>query len=222
MPDFSKYAKSYDKHLEASLSRHGEDLGFFAQYKVELAARRLANARVQAVLDFGCGPGRGLPFIAHQFPQAELWAYDPSEACAGEASLQVPGARVVSRSEDLPVGHFDCVFLCNVLHHIPESGRVAELRRCRDALNAIGSLFVFEHNPFNPLTRLVFERCPFDQDAEMLRLSAMRSAGAEAGLRVIGAGYCLFVPSAFGGIYRLEDFLGWLPLGAQYYVRFQR
>jgi len=45
-----------------------------------------------------------------------------------------------------------------------------------------GSLFVFERNPFNPVTRLVFERCPFDQAAEMLRLSATRSAGAEAGL----------------------------------------
>lgn len=103
MPDFSKYAKSYDTHVEASLSRRGEDLGFFAQYKVELAARRLANPRVQSVLDFGCGPGSG-------------------------------------------------------------------------------NLFVFERNPFNPVTRLVFERCPFDQDAEMLRLSATRSAGAEAGL----------------------------------------
>ena len=221
MPDFSKYAKSYDTHLEASLSGRGEDLGFFAQYKVELAARRLANARVQSVLDFGCGPGRGLPFIARQFPQAEIWAFDPSEACAVEALRQLPSAKVVSRSEDVPMGHFDCLFLCNVLHHIQKSARVAVLRRCRDALSASGSLFVFEHNPFNPLTRLVFERCPFDRDAEMLRLSATCLAGAEAGLRVIGAGYCLFVPSAFGGIYRLEDFLGWLPLGAQYYVRFQ-
>lgn len=222
MPDFSKYAKSYDAHLEASLPGGGEDLGFFAQYKVELAARRLEGARVRSVLDFGCGPGRGLPYIAHQFAQAEIWAYDPSEACAMEASRQLPATKVVSRSEDIPVSRFDCIFLSNVLHHVPKSDRIHELRQCRTSLNASGSLFVFEHNPFNPLTRWVFERCPFDQDAEMLRLSEARSAGEEAGLRVVGSGYCLFVPSAFGGIYRLEDFLGWLPLGAQYYVQFQR
>lgn len=222
MPDFSKYAESYDAHLEASLPGRSEDLGFFAHYKAELAARRLGNAGVQSVLDFGCGPGRGLPFIADQFPQAEIWAYDPSEACAGEASRQLPTAKVVSRSKDIPGGHFDCVFLCNVLHHVPKPTRADELRRCRDALNARGSLFVFEHNPFNPLTRWVFERCPFDRDAEMLRLSATRSLGEEAGLQVVNAGYCLFVPSAFAGIYRLEDFLGWLPIGAQYYVQFRR
>lgn len=221
MPDFSRYAKSYDAHLKASLSGSGGEVGFFAWHKVELVGRRLANVRVTTVLDFGCGPGRALPYIANRFPEAEIWAYDPSQPCTEEAKRRLPAAKVVSRREDIPTNRFDCVLLCNVLHHVPRPAQEDVLRSCRDALNARGSLFVFEHNPFNPFTRLAFDRCPFDQDAEMLRRSVTRSLAQKAGLRVVDAGYCLFLPVAFGGIYRVEDSLGWLPIGAQYYVQCQ-
>jgi 2-polyprenyl-3-methyl-5-hydroxy-6-metoxy-1,4-benzoquinol methylase len=149
-----------------------------------------------------------------------VWAYDPSAACAEEAARQLPQAHVLNRPTDIPARHFDCVFLCNVLHHVPKTDQADVLAACRRALAPGGSVFVFEHNPLNPLTRMVFERCPFDQDATMLRMSDTIATGTSAGLRPVLSGYCLFVPSAAGGLYRIEDVLGWLPLGAQYYVRF--
>lgn len=220
MPDFSKYSKNYDSLLKASLTGAVVEHAFFADHKVALAARRLAGNTVRAVLDFGCGTGRGLQPIAARFTGAEVWAYDPSAACAEEAARQCPQAHVLSRPEYIPPKHFDCVFLCNVLHHVPEPDQADVLAACRSALAPGGSVFVFEHNPLNPLTRIVFERCPFDQDAAMLRMSKTITTGARAGLRPVQRGFCLFVPFAAGGIYRIEDMLGWLPLGAQYYVRF--
>ena len=219
MPDFSRYAKSYDEHLKANLPCQGESSGFSHSIKWSWrdAGSQMCESGPCSIS--GVDPGAHCPISLNRFPEAEVWAYDPSEPCTEEAKRQLPAAKVVSREEDIPTNRFDCVFLCNVLHHVPRSAQEDVLCCCRDVLDARGSLFVFEHNPYNPLTRLVFHRCPFDQDAEMLRRSVTCSLAQNAGLRVVDAGYCLFLPVATGGIYRIEDFLGWLPLGAQYYVQ---
>ena len=57
-----------------------------------------------------------------------------------------------------------------MFHHISPDQRQLALSQCRDALATEGQVFLFEHNPYNPATRWIFERCPFDADAEMLNL----------------------------------------------------
>ena len=81
---------------------------------------------------------------------------------------------------------------------------------------------MFEHNPYNPLARRVFERCPFDEGASMLRRRAVIDLGRDAGLKVKRAAYTLFLPSANRHWLRVQRLLSWLPVGAQYYVQFQK
>jgi len=59
------------------------------------------------------------------------------------------------------------------------------LRRCGDALAEGGSLFVFEHNPLNPLTRYVFERCVFDRAGYLYhgRVKALADGARQGGLK---------------------------------------
>ena len=131
-------------------------------------------------------------------------------------------ALVTSEWSEIPNGQFDCVVAANVFHHIAEETREAEMLRCATALARTGSLFVFEHNPFNPVTRRVFDRCPFDRDAKMLRRSELVNLGVIVGLGVRRAAYTLFLPYSSKSAMSFQRALGWLPLGAQYYVQFVR
>jgi 2-polyprenyl-3-methyl-5-hydroxy-6-metoxy-1,4-benzoquinol methylase len=219
--EFDPYAEKYDKVLAHSLGTAG-DVDRFAAYKVDEVACRVDARNVARVLDFGCGVGRSLPHLVSAFAGSEVWGYEPSEQCALAALQRAPTSHVMTEWSAIPAGAFDCVLAANVFHHIPATEQVAALRRCGGALSAAGSLFVFEHNPINPLTRIVFERCPFDRDAAMIARRRMIALGAEAGLRVRRTAFTLFVP--FGGRVAgaLQHALAWLPLGAQYYVQFVR
>jgi SAM-dependent methyltransferase len=218
---FDPYARSYDDVLADSLGGRG-DVERFAAYKIDEMAHRLAGTSVRRILDFGCGVGRSLPFLAEAFPGTEVWGYDPSAECAATARTRQPGACVVDDWSKIDPESFDGVLAANVFHHVPIGVRVDELRRCASALAPGGRLFVFEHNPYNPLTRRVFERCPFDRGASMIAPGEMLELGRNAGLRVQRRAYTLFVPFRGAAAATLHRALAWLPLGAQYYVEFAR
>ena len=219
--EFDTYAKRYDSVLAAALGAQGE-VDRFAAYKIDEVGRQLAATPPARVLDFGCGVGRSLPFLEQAFPSAQVWGYDPSADCAREAKKRAPRANVVAEWSEVTEGSFDCILAANVFHHVPPAHRGEELDRCRRLLAPGGSLFVFEHNPFNPLTRLVFDRCPFDRDASMIRRGDLEALGLQAGLVVKRRAYTLFLPFRGRATALVHRALAWLPLGAQYYVRFAR
>jgi SAM-dependent methyltransferase len=217
-PEFDAYAESYDRVLEAAIPDGLNESGYFAEYKVALMAERLKDTVPQRVLDFGCGAGRGLPFLQQYLPHAQIWGYDPSPASLRMAAVRAPNAKLVSEWDEARDAKFDAIIAANVFHHIKPAERVAELIRCRDALAPGGRMFLFEHNPHNPLTRYVFERCPFDADAEMFDLGTARKMASQAGFRNESHGYTLFFPRPLAFMRRLEKGMRWIPLGAQYYV----
>lgn len=219
--EFDRYASTYERELAQSTGA-AFDLDRFTAYKVDLVAHHVAPERILRLLDFGCGVGRSLPYLAQTFPQAKLFGFDPSAACLTQASERLPAATLTSDWSEIPKDAFDCVFAANVFHHIAPGGRAAALANCAAALRAGGSLFVFEHNPHNPATRWVFDRCAFDRGASMIRRSEMVALGRAVGLRVSRAAYTLFVPFAGRGWAALQRTIGWLPLGAQHYVQFTR
>jgi SAM-dependent methyltransferase len=221
-PEFDRYATRYGALLDDALLPTGVDSDRFAAYKIEEVAHVLAGRNIERILDFGCGPGRSMPHFRRAFPEAELFGFDPSPECAAAARAQYSDVVVTSDWHSLPKDGFDCVVAANVFHHVPPAERRAAMERCARALGSQGSLFVFEHNPLNPLTRWVFNRCPFDCDAVMLGRAETLKLGRDAGLEVVAARYTLFVPWAGKVWAALQRSLGWCPAGAQYYVRFTR
>lgn len=220
--EFDRYAKSYDGALAKSIGRGFGDIDRFAAYKVDTVAHYLDGTNVERLLDFGCGIGRSLRFLAQAFPRAQIFGFDPSADCIAEACRECPAARLTVHWEEIPRNAFDCVFAANVFHHIPAAERATELRKCADAVRAGGNIFVFEHNPYNPATRWVFDRCPFDRGASMIRRSEMMTLGRAIGLDVCRTAYTLFVPFRGRAWSALQRSIGWLPLGAQHYVQFTR
>jgi ubiquinone/menaquinone biosynthesis C-methylase UbiE len=122
------------------------------------------------------------------------------------------------RQIPFPDGSFDLVFAACVFHHIDHREHMAMMSEFFRVLKPGGLAVIYEHNPYNPMTRHVVNSCPFDENARMISARTMRrrliSVGFPRGL----VRYRVFFPSALRLLRPLERFLVWLPIGAQYYV----
>jgi SAM-dependent methyltransferase len=216
--EFDDHALGYVRDMENTVPGMLAEGDYFSRYKVEMVAARTRAEPPRAILDFGCGIGLALQQLVEYFPKAEVWGYDPSQVSLDHARTRAPTARYASAIDDLPKSHFDVVFIANVFHHIPKDARLAAMRACGELLSGYGRIFIFEHNPYNPATRWVFERCPFDEGAEMLKRRATIALAESAGLHVASKRYTLFFPKPLAIFRKLEPAISWLPLGAQYCV----
>jgi ubiquinone/menaquinone biosynthesis C-methylase UbiE len=219
--EFDQFADNYDSVLGSSIPDTLNEDGYFAEYKVALMAKHLGKSRPGSILDFGCGAGRSLPVLQRYFPETEICGYDLSQESLKAAALRAPDARLYSDWNSISERRFDLIFAANVFHHIPPARRVDALTDCRRVLGDSGKMFLFEHNPRNPVTRWIFDRCPFDVGAEMLGLGTALELARESGFRPVHKGYTLFFPRQLAFLRSLESSLGWLPLGAQYFVQLE-
>ncbi len=221
-PEFDQYARQYDRLMADTIPDGLNEDGYFAEYKIALMVQLLGNRQPSRILDFGCGAGRSLPYLDRLFPNAEIWGYDVSPASLDIAKERVPRAILFSDWSTSSAVGFDTIIAANVFHHIPLEQRLTALAQCHHALNEQGQMFLFEHNPFNPATRWIFERCPFDADAEMLSLKTALNLYMQAGFSSEQHGYTLFFPRQLAFLRPMESWLKHLPLGAQYYVQMNK
>lgn len=218
--NFDEYADRYEDLLKEQLAFFSKNRGYFSEYKVVLAAAHCIRPPAK-ILDFGCGIGLSLPYLARHFPNAKLFATDPSKkslAYVREKFSCLPNFTALP--DELIDGRlFDMIFVSGVIHHVPINQRAKIVARLAALLINGGQLYVFEHNPFNPVTRHMVSTCPFDEDAVLIPLREMKNLVRDtAELQIVKAGYCLFFPQALQVFRPLEKVLRWLPLGGQYFV----
>lgn len=222
--EFDKFADEYRATHAANIRLSGEDPEYFAEYKLRDIAAELARRNVTArkALDFGAGVGYSVPFFARHLPAAHVTCLDVSRK-----SLEVGAARHGDVAEfrhfdgrTIPYGDgtFDVALASCVFHHIPHDEHVALLGEIRRVLAPGGRLFVFEHNPLNPLTQHAVNTCEFDEHARLIPAPAMRRRVHAAGFADSYVRYRIFFPHALRRLRPFEAKLTWLPLGAQYYV----
>lgn len=221
-PEFDQYAERYDNLLTEAIPEGLNEDGYFAEYKIALIANRIQQPATLKILDFGCGAGRSLPYLDKYFPNAELWGFDVSSSSLRVAHERVPRAKLFSDWTVIANTSFDVIVATNVFHHIPLDERQLALTKCSQKLAVNGQMFLFEHNPYNPLTRWVFERCAFDADAEMLSLKTARNLARKAGFTSVQYAYTLFFPRQLALLRGMEPALKYIPLGAQYYVQMSK
>jgi SAM-dependent methyltransferase len=222
--EFDKFADEYRNLHAANIKVTGEDPEFFAEYKVIDIAAELARDRVVArtALDFGAGVGYSVPFFARHLPAARVTCLDVSRKSLAVGAAQ-HGAAAEFRHFDgkripYPDDTFDVALASCVFHHIPHDEHVALLAEIRRVLTPGGRLFVFEHNPLNPLTRHAVNTCVFDEHAKLVLAPTMRRRARDAGFAAADVNYRIFFPHALRRLRPLEAKLTWLPLGGQYYV----
>jgi SAM-dependent methyltransferase len=220
--EFDAYVDEYEAQHAQSVRLSGEDTDFFAAYKATEAARLMAAASVQPrrIMDFGAGRGNCVPHLQAAFPDASLTALDVSARslihCAARAIR--PLETVCYEGKTLPFedARFDLVFTACVFHHIPQADHIRLLAEIRRTLTREGRFVLFEHNPWNPLTRHAVATCPFDANAVLISAPEMRRRFRAAGFSDIALRWTLFFPAILAPLRPLERGLGWLPLGAQY------
>lgn len=221
--EFDRYAHDYVRLHRDSIRASGEEPGYFAANKADYVERHLRQAKVapSAILDFGCGVGGLLGQLASRFPQAALHGVDVSEesvAMAREAHPAVSFGVIEGDSIPLADASVDVAIAACVFHHIAVAERAGWARALRRVLKPGGTLFVFEHNPLNPLTQKVVRDCPFDEDAILLGAGETTGLFRDAGFTGIARDYIVFFPNLLSALRPLEPRMGKLPIGAQYVV----
>ena len=127
-----------------------------------------------------------------------------------------PGASFARLAEYRQDGSMDLAFCNGVFHHIPPAERHAAVEYVARALRP-GGLFAFwENNPWNPGTRYVMSRIPFDRDAITLTPPESRRLLRGAGFTVLRTDFLFIFPRMLKPLRVIEPALCRLPLGAQY------
>ena len=214
---FDDVAADYKQLVDQAVGISGEETEYFAEYKARYLSRLGPDFSGRA-LDFGCGVGMLSGRLKAHLPEARLDGYDVSDRSLERVDPRLR-AQGMFTSDSGALGHdYALIVVANVLHHVPPPERSGLIRQLRDRLAPTGRLAIFEHNPANPLTRLVVERCVFDHDAILLPPAETAAHQAEVGLRLVRRDYIVFLPRFLAWLRFCEPWLAWLPLGAQYVI----
>lgn len=220
LTDFDRFAANYrDSLSDPWRDRFSGDADFFIHQKCRALLRELQRDgaivdRRLVALDVGCGSGPAMNFLR-----------DRCRVAGCDVSLEMlrrtPTGSGVAVQEPLSLPFqddaFDVTYAMNVYHHLKAEDRLAHLREMARVTKANGRVFVFEHNPFNPVTQVVFRRAPVDEGCEMLAPAQLRRLFQSARLDRPRTRYVLFLPERITMDW-LEDAVRWIPFGGQYYV----
>jgi len=220
--EFDEYAANYDAELARGLAISGEDKIYFARGRVEWLANllRLLGERPSHLMDFGCGTGTSAQLLLEIVGGKSLVGVDTSGMSLQIAERQHGSERTrfVLFSEYQPAGEIDLAFCNGVFHHIPPDERGAAVDYVFRALRP-GGLFAFwENNPWNPGTRYVMSRTPFDRDAVPVAPTSAQRLLLSGGFEIVRRDFLFIFPKALKVFRHIEPHVSRLPLGAQYQV----
>jgi len=217
--EFDSFAAEYDAALDRGLSLSGETKDFFAHGRVQWLKQSLGGLPVMRVLDYGCGVGSTSPLLKEVLGASSVIGVDVSKEEIALAKVRPEHGLEFSTLDDFsPAGDVDVAYCNGVFHHIPLDQRSDAMLSIRDSLRPGGLLSFWENNPWNPGTRLVMSRIPFDRDAILVSAREARRLARAAGLEVLATHFLFVFPKLLGALRPLEASLSALPLGAQYQV----
>ena len=219
--DFNEYAGSYESDIASATSFVKQDPAFFLEVKakalLQVLAHTVGEPTKARLLDVGCGNGELDRFLIPHV--GELSGVDLSRQMVGRAARANPsGSFAVYDGGRLPFddSSFELAFASCVLHHVPKDDWTSFAAELARVVRPGGVGAIIEHNPVNPLTRLVVSRCAFDADAVLLSSTTAGSLLREQGLEDVTSSYLLFFPWRGQVLRSLEHALRRVPLGAQY------
>ncbi len=229
--EFDHHAAGYTGGMENPVkSMLGESLDDFINVKVEWLKRDLVKRpipnftakKVLSILDYGCGNGIFLKNLRQKGFDGALSGCDISERMIEEAKKNwvhpnpAQFKPLVNKKSPYSDNEFDVVLASGVMHHVRPENRTEVYADMIRHLKPGGRLYIFEHNPLNPLTQYVVGHTEIDKNAILLHAGEVKKFLENAGLQTISVEYLMFFPPRMKYLRRSEGLLKWLPLGAQY------
>ena len=234
---FDRVARDYEKIHNQSLPPGVHSVDFIRQRAANVI-RWISDGYAGKeffYLDFGCGNGRMLKTLLEsdavkplvEQGRLRLFGFDTSAESINEAKSLMGDDRVclVSDLNHVPRDvRFDFVISCHVFHHIPPAERAETVASLASWMKPSSRLVIWEHNPFNPITRLLVKTCPFDDDARLLTLNTTKTLFGKNSFRYREHAYVNVFPPRWlrlDAVSAIEVKLSRLPIGAQYWVMFE-
>jgi SAM-dependent methyltransferase len=225
-PEFDQFAGDYDAALNRGISLSGEGKDYFIERRVDWTARCLSRLGAPghgiSVMDYGCGTGSAFVKLRETFKAHRVIGVDVSTAELAVAKKDYPWSIVCTPEEvgtDLAV---DLAYSNGTFHHIPPEHRAGALALVFRSLKPGGLFALWENNPWNPGTRWVMSRIPFDRDAITLSMLETKRRVRAAGFQVVRTDFLFIFPKMLAPLRALEPLVSRVPMGAQYQVLCRR
>lgn len=213
--DFSAHSKEYERTI-------GKSHKYFIQVKCSELLKTLARYGLtpERVLDLGCGTGETEQILCKYF--GNITGIDLSEGMISEAKKkdlvncefrQADATRLPFADE-----HFDLVFSFSLFHHIAKNQLEQSISEAVRVTRKSAIILVFEHNPRNPITKLVVERSPIDKGMVLLNASRIEELYRKFNVDILEKRYIVFLPRLMSFLRPLEGLLHKVPYGGQYCV----
>jgi trans-aconitate methyltransferase len=219
---FDDYTESYEAALNQGLSATGEARDYFARRRVEWLSRCLRQLSEQPrfVMDYGCGDGSSTQILREMVRADVVVGADTSGRSLDLARRAYAGthSRFVDLTEYEPREALDLVYCNGVFHHIPLTERPRAVNYIWCSLRPGGLFALWENNPWNPGTRYVMSRIPFDRDAVTLSPPEAGSLLRRGGFHVLRVDSLFLFPRLLKSLRWIEPLLSRIPLGGQYQV----
>lgn len=225
-PEFDDFAENYDESLRKGLAVSGESKEFFAQGRIDWLKRNLESLNFEPAraIDFGCGTGTATPYLMSIPGASSLLGLEVSPKSL-DVARRLHGSEHTRFSlvdEHSPNADADLAFCNGVFHHIPPANRAEAAEYVFRCLRP-GGLFTFwENNPWNPGTRYIMSRIPFDRSAITLSPPESVALLRRAGFTIVRRDFLFFFPRVLRWLRTMEPALSKVPFGAQYHVLAQR
>ena len=217
--NFDDFSSSYENQILKSFGNIDSNVSYYHSGKAKIAKREL-TFYPDKILDFGCGIGSMLKFLKENFNYSKFYAYDESSKSLEHVKKKYPDVNCMYNLNTIE--KFDLIILSNVIHHVKSGERNNLFKKIYNLLDDNGSLLIYEHNPYNPLTLKVVANCEFDIDAELINKKNLIKLCNGNNFKLQKSGYIHFFPSKLKFFFNLEKYLKWLFLGAQYFCIFKR
>jgi SAM-dependent methyltransferase len=219
---FDAHAASYDADLARGLVVSGEGKEYFAGGRatwLRECLRRLGE-KPRIALDFGCGIGAATRILRETLGLELVIGTDASRKSLEEAARRNAddAIRFVHLDDLLPKATVDLAFCNGVFHHVPPNARRSALSLIFRSLRPSGLFAYWENNPWNPGTRWVMSRIPFDRHAVMLTPRESRRLLDAGGFEIIHTTFQFVFPRWLSRLRFTERYLAHAPFGAQYQV----
>ena len=223
---FDEYAADYDTALNMGISVSGENKSYFAHGRVDWLARclRAIGEHPRTAVDFGCGMGTTIRYLLDLLAVDAVVGVDasPKSLEIARKSCDSSRVRLTELADYCPEGHLDLAFCNGVFHHISPPERPAAVKLIHDSLRRDGLFSFWENNPWNPGTKYVMKRIPFDKDAITLSAPEACRLLSSCGFQVLRVDFLFVFPSLLSCFRRFEPRICKFPFGAQYQVLCRR